>query len=598
MLTRSSIGLFFSTATRRRFYLAVLGSVLAALADAAGVLLILPLIQLITGEPQDQGLLGVLSGVFGDPPQRELAIYLAGLTFGAFLLKGLLTITFRWWVLGFVVRQEAATSVRLLRHYLAAPYGLHVRRGSPDLLRTMQDAVGGAYSQVVVGTINIIAEALTVIAVSAALLVLMPLPALILLAYFAVAGLVFYHLVRPTANRAGEKLVSSSLRNYRAAMHALGGIKEIKIRHTAGYFLDNYSLGQQEYAESKRVAIFLGELPKYVFEIVFIVGIGLMTVYVFATSPSGEAVAALALVAAAGFRIMPGTVRLIGALHVVRLGRAAFDLVHADLVAAKRTEVVAPREPLGISHLDATEAITVEGVGFRYPDRSEAALTDVSLEIPVGAAVALVGASGAGKSTLVDVILGLQAPTSGRVCVDGRDIRGVLTAWQQSLGLVPQDVYLLDDTLRANIAFGQHPDDIDEDRLESSVSRAQLHELVAELPQGMETTVGERGMRLSGGQRQRIGIARALYSEPLLLILDEATSALDNETERRISRTIADLHGHATILIVAHRLSTVRNCDRIVFMKDGRVAATGTFESLQAESAEFATLVQLGSLQS
>jgi ATP-binding cassette, subfamily B, bacterial PglK len=597
MLTRSGIGLFFSAATRRRFYLAMVGSVFAALADAAGVLLILPLIQLITGEPQDEGLLGVLSGIFGDPPQRELAVYLAALTFGAFLTKGVLTIAFRWWVLGFVVRQEAATSIRLLRHYLAAPYGLHVRRGSPELLRTMNDAVGGAYAQVVVGSINIVAEALTIVAVSAALLVLMPLPALILLAYFAVAGLVFYRLVRPTATRAGEKLVSSSLRNYRAAMHALGGIKEIKIRHTSRYFLDNYSAGQQMYAESKRVAIFLGELPKYVFELVFIVGIGLMTVYVFATSPSGQAVAALALVAAAGFRIMPGAVRLIGALHVVRLGGAAFDLVRADLMAAEKTEAAQPTEPVSPPQLEVTGSITVEEVGFCYPDRAEAALADISVDIPVGSAVALVGASGAGKSTLVDVILGLQTPTTGRVCVDGRDIRELLPAWQQSLGLVPQDVYLLDDTLRANIAFGQRPEDIDEERLAASVARAQLQELVAELPEGLETSVGERGMRLSGGQRQRIGIARALYPEPTLLILDEATSALDNETERRISQTITDLHGDITILIVAHRLSTVRSCDQIVFMKAGRVAATGTFASLQAKNADFATLVHLGSLQ-
>jgi ATP-binding cassette, subfamily B, bacterial PglK len=351
------------------------------------------------------------------------------------------------------------------------------------------------------------------------------------------------------------------------------------------------------YAESKRVAIFLGELPKYVFELVFIVGIGLMTVYVFATSPSGQAVAALALVAAAGFRIMPGAVRLIGALHVVRLGGAAFDLVRADLMAAEKTEAAQPTEPVSPPQLEVTGSITVEEVGFCYPDRAEAALADISVDIPVGSAVALVGASGAGKSTLVDVILGLQTPTTGRVCVDGRDIRELLPAWQQSLGLVPQDVYLLDDTLRANIAFGQRPEDIDEERLAASVARAQLQELVAELPEGLETSVGERGMRLSGGQRQRIGIARALYPEPTLLILDEATSALDNETERRISQTITDLHGDITILIVAHRLSTVRSCDQIVFMKAGRVAATGTFASLQAKNADFATLVHLGSLQ-
>jgi ABC-type multidrug transport system fused ATPase/permease subunit len=210
--------------------------------------------------------------------------------------------------------------------------------------------------------------------------------------------------------------------------------------------------------------------------------------------------------------------------------------------------------------------------------------------------VALVGASGAGKSTIVDLVLGLHRPTGGRITVDGVDIAESIPTWQRTLGLVPQDVYLIDESLRSNVAFGEVADDIDEARIIEAVTRAQLDDLIASLPDGLDTFVGERGIRLSGGQRQRIGIARALYSRPQVLILDEATSALDNETERLITETIEALRGDMTIIVVAHRLSTVRNCDLVVFLSQGRVEVEGTFDEVRAGSAEFANLVALGTL--
>lgn len=595
MLTRTNISLFFARETRRKFLFALLGSGIAALADAAGVLAILPLMQLITGESRESGVLGFASTIFGHPSDAVLAFYLAGVTFGAFLLKGVFTIVFRWWILGFVARQEATTSVRLLRFYLTAPYGLHIRRGSPEMLRTMNDAVGQVYSQVVVGVINIAAESLTILAIAGVLVILMPVPAALLLTYFALAGFLFYRFARPTASRAGDRMVQSLLRNYQSAMHAIGGIREIKIRHSGEYFLGRYRSSQEEYAGAKQVAHFLGEAPKYVFELVFIVGIGLMTVYVFSTGSSSQAVGALAMFAAAGFRIMPGAVRTVGSLNTLRLGRPAFDLVRADLADAAAQGEMPVAAPTAATLAIASD-VRIDDISFRYPQREGLVLTDVSFTLPAGSAVALVGASGAGKTTLIDVILGLQAPVAGRILVDGQDIREVLPAWQQSLGLVPQDVYLLDASLRENIAFGEYEEDVDEDRLTESIQRAQLNQLVQELPEGLDTFLGERGMRLSGGQRQRIGIARALYTSPSLLILDEATSALDNETEKRISETIASLHGEITLLIVAHRLSTVRDCDAIIFMKDGRVEDIGDFETLRSENGEFARLVELGNL--
>jgi ABC-type multidrug transport system fused ATPase/permease subunit len=238
----------------------------------------------------------------------------------------------------------------------------------------------------------------------------------------------------------------------------------------------------------------------------------------------------------------------------------------------------------------------LEHLSFRYSGTERDVLDDIELRVPAGSTVALVGSSGAGKSTLADVLMGLHRPTAGRVAVDGVNIRTDIVAWQRSIGMVPQDVYILDATLRANVAFGEAPDAVNERRLAAALTRAQLDNLVNDLPNGVDTIVGERGGRLSGGQRQRIGIARALYLEPSVLVLDEATSALDSETERQITDTIESLHGQMTVVVIAHRLSTVRKCDILLYLEQGRIAAAGTFESVAAESPAFARLVKLGSL--
>ncbi len=583
---------------RRRFNVALIGSVLLSLADVAGVLAILPLMQLLTGSPQDEGTLGIVSGILGHPSSTRLAIYLATFTFGAFAFKGVATLVFKWWLLGFIAEQEAATSERILGYYLRAPYGLHLKRNSADLLRALIDACRNVYTgQIFVGVVNIVSEFFTLVVVAGVLVVVVPGPALVLVGYFAAVGVLLYLVVRPMTARAGQQMLDSYTVIYREAMQAIGGVKEIKIRHKVRFFLESYRRGRAELAASERRAAFFGELPRYILEVVFIFGIGITVVVVFASTPSVEAVAVLAILAAAGFRLLPSAVRLLAAMNVVRFGKPSFDLLVTELAAARELEGEAlPAGEPGPPRIQLRHQVQVEDVVFAYEGQSEPAVDGVSLCIPVGQAVGLVGPSGSGKSTLIDILLGLQRPSSGRVAVDGVDVSEVLAAWQQSLGLVPQDVYLLDTSLRENIAFGERAEEIDDVRLAEAVTAAQLDDVVAGLPEGLDTFVGERGVRLSGGQRQRIGIARALYGRPTLMLLDEATSALDNDTERRISETITSLRGKVTIVLVAHRLSTVRHCDSIVFLRDGKVASTGTFEELAANDVDFARLVELGRL--
>ena len=237
----------------------------------------------------------------------------------------------------------------------------------------------------------------------------------------------------------------------------------------------------------------------------------------------------------------------------------------------------------------------VENVSFEDPGGDHPVLTDVSITLQRGTSLALVGGSGAGKSTLVDLILGMNTPSEGAIRVDGADIQADLPAWRAGIGLVPQEVWFTDGSLRENITFGVEAADVDAEALRAAVTQADLDEFVNSLPAGLETGMGERGARLSGGQRQRIGIARALYARPQLLVLDEATSALDNITERRVTETIQRLSGSISMIVVAHRLSTVRTCDQLVLLRDGRVAAVGTFDEVARTDAEFARMVELGS---
>jgi ABC-type multidrug transport system fused ATPase/permease subunit len=445
----------------------------------------------------------------------------------------------------------------------------------------------------VVGFVTVITELVSLVLILVTLLILLPIPAFGFLLYFGIAGLLFLKLLNRRSHGYGRSLSDGSLAIYRTAAQILGGVKEIQIRNNPEHFLSEFSTARSEFGWARRRSVFVSELPKYFLEIIFMTGFALLAVVLFARSSAGEALPLLAFVVATGFRILPSVARLLGGYNGIRIGLPALSLVQNDVKLARSS----PRGlRTSIARLPLTRELSIERVSFRYPGTEHDVLDDVDLRIPAGSAVALVGSSGAGKSTLADVLMGLHQPTTGRVIVDDVDIRSDIIAWQRSIGMVPQDVYILDTSLRANVAFGDAPDTVDERRLFAALTRAQLDDLISGLPDGVDTIVGERGGRLSGGQRQRIGIARALYLEPSVLVMDEATSALDSETERRITDTIESLHGQMTVIVIAHRLSTVRKCDLLVYLECGRVTAVGTFESVAAESPGFARLVKLGSL--
>ncbi len=588
------VGDLVSAATRRKLVGSLLGSFLLSVLDMVGVLAMLPMMQFISGAATDQGALGLIDRVLGNPGRTTLVTALAAIIVGAFVIKDCIAIVLRRWQLHFMAAQEAETSVQLLNGLLVGPYERHLQRSTSDRLWLVSQAVTIGFSGGLTAALGLITEVLTIGLLVISLVIVSPVPTLLATIYFGIAGVVLQRTVRKRSRVVGERNSIFSQRAVGLSMQALGAAKEIKLRRAHEPFVAEYAAAENAAAHSRATAVLLLEIPKYFLEIVFVIGIGVLALTATTADSGQSALVVLGVFVAAGSRILPSTVRLIAATSGIRFATAPLEILvreHQDQTDALNREhdrVVTSAVPRG--------NIRVRDVTFVYADRpGELVLRGIDLDIPSGRSVAIVGSSGAGKSTLVDILLGLQHPRSGSVTAGGVEVFDNLPAWQQRLAVVPQEVYLLDQSLGRNIAFDQEPDPT---KLARVVRRAQLGDLVASLPDGLDTEVGERGDRLSGGQRQRIGIARALYRDPEVLVLDEATSALDNDTERRLTGTIEELAGSITIVIVAHRLSTVRHCDALVFMKDGRVQDVGTFDEVIHTNADFANLVRLGDLNS
>lgn len=573
----------------------LIGTIAASLAlaalDTLGVAAMIPLTQLLTGG--DEGwFVEWVAGVVGTHAPSVLIPVVAGLITFVFIAKSVGAIAFRWWLLGRTTRISALSSAELARRYVLAPYAQHRARRMSEVYRNVNDSTNQAAS-VLLGSVSIISDAFVLIAITAVLAITSPAVTIFAVAVFGFLVFGVQLLLRRRQYRLGEEMSEAGLEAWQFLMPGLEGFREARLTSSAGVFIDGFRRARLRRARAARQMGIVSDAPRYTLEIGFVLAIMGISVILFSTGTPAQALTVLGVFAAASLRALPTLNRISGNLATVRAGRAGLEIVSGvvDELDAGGTHDEQPK-----ADLPYRGDIVLRELGFKYADAEQFVLRGISLNLAADRTTAFVGTSGAGKSTLLDLILGLLEPTEGTIEVGGRSIADDVAGWYAGLGVVPQDVFLSNDSLMANVAFGVAPDRIDRERVVEVLRMAQLDALVSELPDGLDTVVGERGVRLSGGQRQRIGLARALYRKPGVLVLDEATSALDNATEHEIASTLAGLQGSMTILIVAHRLSTVRHADVLVFLKDGHIEAEGDFEEVRRQSPDFARLVELGEL--
>ena len=579
--------------TRWRLVIAAALSGALALLETVAIVTVLPLVQIATGAPLDDGATGVVWNLLGQPARGPFGMVLVSVVVGLFVVKDVLATAFLWWQSGFVLDKRVEMSTSLFQRFLQEPLAEFRRRNIGEAIRTMTTAVGQVFATVS-SMITTVSSGLTVTAILVALLVTTPVQALLALLYFSVAAIAYLRVVRPRISQVGDDILEGSKEATIAGLQGLQGFKEVKVRGSARHFLQRFTNGLLLNERAAREGNFFSSITKYLLEIMFILGVGALLAVSFLSGAENQAVGSLALFVAAGFRLLPNISSLVGAVNGFRIGRASVLLVAAELRDAGQHSAAAatPQE----STLTLSSSLRIEGLRYRYPGAEHEVLRGIDLDIPAGSSVAFVGSSGAGKTTLVDLVLGLLTPTNGTIRVDGVDIAEGIESWQRICGVVAQDVFIAEGTVRKNVLFDVPVEVADEDRLQQAVRMAQLEDVVESLPGGLDGDVGDWGSRLSGGQRQRLGIARALYRSPQLLVLDEATSALDNETERRVTETVNALHGDMTVIVVAHRLSTVKNVDTVVYMEDGQISGMGPFDELRQSNAGFAHLVKLGDL--
>jgi ATP-binding cassette, subfamily B, bacterial PglK len=483
----------------------------------------------------------------------------------------------------FVQRFQAKLAVRVLRAYLYSAYHLHLQRNPSELLANANSEALEIIGSVVMPGMLLSMELLTVGSILTLLFFAQPAASLFACLLLGSTATIFVKTIRRRLSRYGALMQHYRGKMIQAVHESLSSVKMTKVLGREEFFLDTFASYTNGYVESSRFRQIATETPRLFLELVAIAGLlGVAAVLTIEGKSPVTVTVTLSLLAVALVRAIPSVNRITSSLATLRYGDFALETITRDLTELENEP--ARSEDAAVQAFALCESIRFDRVHYRYPGAAASSLTDISLRIERGSSVAIIGPTGAGKTTLVDLLLGLLQPTQGTIWIDENDLQVSVRAWQRSVGYVPQDIYLLDDTIRRNIALGITDKDMDEHALQRAVLAAQLETFIGSLPAGLDTVVGERGVRISGGQRQRIGIARALYHDPAVLIMDEATSSLDNETEELVIQAIDRLRGSRTIIVIAHRLSTILNCDTAFALRDGELAASGAVADLVERS--------------
>lgn len=572
--------MFLNKKEKKKLVILFAMMIVAAIFETVGIGLIVPIVAIITNPNiiSEQPLLAFIYNSMNLSSYTMFIIVSVIFLLFVFILKNLYLLFFNYMQFRIILNLQVKISRELFNKYLTKPYVFHLQRNTADLLRNVNDEVPKVSQGILLSGFQLATEILVTSFILILLLMTAPLATLAVIVILGGSVALFFMVFRKKISKLGVELQKVNGRIIKWVNQGLGASKEIKVQGKESFFINAYTEQSQLKANNGRYYKMLEQAPRLFIESLLVSTVLVtMLIIILRGTNTEQLISTMALFAMSAFRLMPSINRVMGLITTIKYSKPALKVVYNDLYTDSDLEF--NEHANSISKSDVTrktflQSIELENVSFSYPNQERSTISDVSLTIPIGSSVAFIGESGAGKSTIVDIILGLLTPQKGRILIDNQNLYDQKSIWQQKIGYIPQSIFLIDDTIRGNVAFGIEKDYIDDEKVWRALEQAQLWDFVMELPDQIETTVGERGVRLSGGQRQRIGIARALYHNPEILFMDEATSALDNETETEIMKSIDNLRGEKTLIIIAHRLSTIKNCDTVFHIRDGHLVAT------------------------
>lgn len=572
---------------RRRFLLLVPMMLGGAIFDSLGVVSIMPFIAVLAnpGVVHSNAYLKYAYDSLGFVSENEFMRFLAAIFFVILVFAILYKALSAYVMTRYALMREYSIGQELVRRYLDQPYDWFLSRHSADIGKTILTEVARVVGSVIIPLVQMTVQIAIVLSLLILLVVVQPQVALTIGAALIAAYGAIYLLQRSYLRKVGTNIEHANRMRFRVVNEAFSGIKSVKVAGLESHYSALFSRPAFEFARSISASNIATQIPRYALEILAFGGmIGVVFFLMKDYNSFQSMLPVLAVYVLASYRLMPAIQQIYIALSTLRVGAPTLERLHAEYVSLKETTDGSTGSPVTCEH-----EIRLEDISYTYPGSSTMSLIRLDMTIPAYSSIGIVGATGSGKTTTIDIILGLLRPVEGRLLVDGCEIsESNRSSWQKLIGYVPQQIFLIDDTIAANIAYGIDPRLVDLQSVIQAAKSANLHDFVTrELPQAYATVVGERGVRLSGGQLQRIGIARALYRKPRVLILDEATSALDNVTESAVIEAINKLGHHVTTITIAHRISTVRDCDRIFVMEQGRVADSGTYDELAGRSGRF-----------
>lgn len=570
-------GILLDKKQKQKVVIIVILMLIGAFLETMSVSLVIPLMTALMQDNfiETNGLAIAICDMFGIESSKTFILMVLAALIVLFIVKDAFLYMEYHVQATFVAYNRANIQNKLMDSYVHRPYEYFLNASSGEIMRVIRSDTAGAFSLLTV-IMGFFTEGIVAIALMIAVIITDPGMAFTIAAILIAMMALIYKVVKPVLRREGLFLQDNNAKANKWLLQSVAGIKEMKVVRKEDFFVEEYSKYAKNAVESEKISSVLNNAPRLIIEASTISGMLLyIAVMIYAGKDISDLLPQLTAFAVAAVRLLPSANRMSTALNGIAYGEPQLDKTLENLRTAEQYDEEGAK--IAIRQNENKAPITLErecglsDIEFTYPNAEKKVLDHASMVIPVGKSVGIIGPSGAGKTTAVDILLGLLKPQGGMAYADGKNIEENYGGWLKHLAYIPQMIYMLDDTIRANIAFGYHEYEIDDEKVWKALDEAQMGDYVHSLPDGLDTTIGERGVRLSGGQRQRIGIARALYEDPELLIFDEATSALDNETEAAIMESVNSLHGKKTMIIIAHRLSTIKECDIVYRVENGKI---------------------------